>query len=61
MEEMHTAEEIAKMLRVSPKTVYRLIERGEIVAHKIGGQFRVSDSDLQDFLIKSRIPTKDVE
>jgi len=42
--------EIAERLRVSTKTVRRWIERGELRAHRLGRQLRVSDQDLSAFL-----------
>lgn len=48
-EEMLTVEEIAKELRVSPKTVRSWITSGELVALDIGREYRISRSNLEDF------------
>ena len=45
-----TIREVAEYLRVDPKTVRRLIEDGEMAAHKIGRQWRISESDLKKYL-----------
>ena len=45
-----TIKEVAEYLRVDPKTVRRLIEDGELAAHKIGRQWRISESDLKKYL-----------
>ncbi len=45
-----TIREVAEYLRVDPKTVRRLIEDGELAAHKIGRQWRISESDLKKYL-----------
>jgi excisionase family DNA binding protein len=41
---------IAEMLDVSVKTVRRWIDRGDLPAHKLGNQWRVSSLDLEVFL-----------
>lgn len=48
--EIYTTEEVAEYLRVSPKTVYRLIDSGRLPASKVGRQYRVSQSDIDVFL-----------
>jgi putative molybdopterin biosynthesis protein len=40
----------AEMLSVSRKTVYRLIERGELRAVHVGRAIRIDPSDLAQFL-----------
>jgi excisionase family DNA binding protein len=50
-EQMHTVKEVAKRLRVSHTTVIRLIETEEIKnVLRIGNQYRIPDSSLQDYL-----------
>jgi excisionase family DNA binding protein len=39
---------------VSPKTVRRHIDRGEIAVHHIGRLLRVSEEDLADFIARRR-------
>jgi putative molybdopterin biosynthesis protein len=46
--------ETAHMLRVSKATAYRLIERGELRAHRVGGQLRVDLDTLRDYLAKGQ-------
>jgi len=41
---------IAKQLDVSVQTTRRLIVRGNLRAHRIGRQWRVFESDLEDYL-----------
>jgi len=38
--------EAARRLRVSTKTVERLVRRGHLVATKVGGQVRIERADL---------------
>ena len=44
----------ARRLGVCEKTVRRLIERGELCAHKVGRQHRISEDDLARFLQECR-------
>jgi len=44
-----TIEEVAEMLRVSPRSVNRYIESGRLKASKIG-VWRIKQSDLDKFL-----------
>jgi len=41
-----TVREAANFLRISARTVYRLIESGQIGAVRIGKQWRIRTSDL---------------
>lgn len=50
MSEALTVEEVAKFLRVSRHTVYRLVERGEIPGRKIGRVWRFPRVALEQFL-----------
>jgi len=45
----YTPEQVAEMLQLSKNTVYELINRGEIVAKKIGKLYRVSAPSLSFF------------
>jgi len=47
---MLTIEDVAKILNVSPATVRRLIEDGELKAKKIRGQWRIKKEDLDAYL-----------
>jgi excisionase family DNA binding protein len=43
---VYTPEQAAEMLQLSKGTVYGLINRGEIVAKKIGKVYRIPESSL---------------
>lgn len=45
-----TVQEVAKILRLNPLTVYGYIRAGKIRAAKFGRSYRVSQEDLQDFI-----------
>lgn len=49
-----TIKEVAEMLGVSQRTVYRLMERKELVGYMIGGQWRISDLQVNAYLDKVR-------
>ena len=49
-DEYLTVPEIVAILRVSKMTVYRLINKGEIVGVQIGGTKRVSKSAMNAYL-----------
>ena len=44
--EAYTAEEVAKILRVSRQTVYTLIREGKIPHFKVGNKVRIKRADL---------------
>jgi len=52
--EFYTVKELAELLRVTPMTIYRLISRGEIPVHNIGGSKRLSRPDVEAYLRRVR-------
>lgn len=44
--------QLAKRLFVCERTTRRIIENGELKAHRIGRQWRVFEADLQDYLAR---------
>ncbi len=58
-EQIYTAEEVARMLRVNIRTVHRLIKRGELEAFTIGGVYRIYQSALDDYIARRLMPRKD--
>lgn len=49
IDKLFTIEEVAKILRVSTRSVTRYIETGKLKASKIGF-WRISQADLKEFL-----------
>jgi len=47
--------EAAARLAVSPKTVRRLVDRGELDATKVGGQLRVFEDSIADLIERNRV------
>lgn len=50
-------QEVAETMKVSKRTVRRLIKRGAIAAYKVGerGQFRVKEEELERYLEAQRV------
>ena len=49
-EEILDVKEVAKILKVSTRTVIRLAERDELVSFKIGDLWRFRRSDVDDYI-----------
>jgi len=45
-----TLEEIAEILHVSKRTLHRLIKKKKLPAFKLGGQWRISEATLRQWL-----------
>jgi excisionase family DNA binding protein len=49
-EKVYTVKEVASQLRIDTKTVRKWIRSGELTAIDIGGEYRVRQSALDDFI-----------
>ncbi len=49
-EEILEVKDVAKILKVSTRTVIRLAERDELVAFKVGDLWRFRRSDVEDYI-----------
>lgn len=56
--EAYTAEEVAKILRVSRQTVYTLIREGKIPHFKVGNKVRIKRADLNKITNTETQPEK---
>jgi excisionase family DNA binding protein len=54
-----TVPEVAERLRVSPRSVYRLIERNDLHAVRVGRLFRIPVESLQQYLRGDQRPVSD--
>ena len=45
-----TVAEVADVMRVSNMTVYRLIKSGDLAALRVGKNYRIRESDVDDYL-----------
>ncbi len=52
--EFYTINEVAKLLKVSEKTVRNFLSRKELAASKVGNQWRIIDVDLRAFVDSKR-------
>ena len=49
--EFYTVKELAELLAVNPMTVYRMVDRGELPVHIIGGRTkRFRREDIEKYL-----------
>jgi excisionase family DNA binding protein len=58
MAELMTVEELAAYLRVTKKTVYRLLKRGKIPSTKVGRQWRFDKASIDEWLRQKPEETK---
>jgi len=52
---------VAEYLGVNTRTVYRLIDEGELPAYKFGRVIRLKESDVVNFIERSRIAPGSLE
>lgn len=53
--------EAARLLGITPRTLYRLIDEGQITAYKFGRVIRLKQSDVESFIESSRIAPGSLE
>ena len=58
-EVMYTIREVATYLKVSERTVQRIIGRGDLRAYTVGGQRRIPPTALQRYLDSSVLDNLD--
>jgi excisionase family DNA binding protein len=58
MEELMNVDEVAKILKVHSMTVRRMIYKGELEAHKVGANVRISKENLNKYLNNSKIQSE---
>lgn len=46
-ETLLTVEEVAKILRLHPKTIYRLVEKGKLACIRVGRNIRFSSNVVE--------------
>lgn len=52
-ESMLTIKEVAQYLHVVPLTIYRMIDRGDLPAAKVGKVWRIRQQDVEAYLDRS--------
>ena len=51
---LYTPEEISQKLKITKNTVYEMIKRGDLEAHRLGKHLRISQSQFESYLLKSK-------
>jgi len=59
MEKMLSIEDVADVLGLEYKTVYRLVKSGEIPAARIGRVFRMTRADLEAYLERQKLKVQE--
>ena len=50
-----TVQDVAEYLNVDPKTVYRMVKRGDLPGFKVGGSWRFQKEDLDAWIAKQKV------
>ncbi|MDH5364769.1 MAG: response regulator [Dehalococcoidia bacterium] len=58
MAELMTVEEVARYLRVTERTIYRLLKQGEIQATKVGRQWRFDKASINEWIHQKPMKTE---
>ena len=53
-ENLMTVKEVAALLRVSPQTLYKMLEQGSIPAVKVGSQWRFDRDEIREWITRGR-------
>ena len=53
-EQLYTPQEVADYLKVDVRTVYRWLRDGELNSLRFRREYRISETDLRDFLERHR-------
>ena len=51
---LYTPDEIAQKLKITKSTVYEMIKRGDLDAHRMGKHLRISKTQFEIYLLKSK-------
>lgn len=49
-----TVQDVAEYLNIDPKTVYRMVKRGDLPGFKVGGSWRFQKEDLDAWIAKQK-------
>lgn len=58
-ERLFTVAEVAEIMRVSNMTIYRLIKSGQLQALKVGKNYRIRASDVEQYLSERAVVGRD--
>lgn len=54
MDQAFTVKEVALLLQVDEKTVYRLTQKGELPGFKVAGSWRFKRTDMDDWVERQK-------
>ena len=54
-DQLHTVGEVARVMRVSNMTVYRMIKAGDLAAIRVGKNYRIPESDVRRYLVERSV------
>lgn len=57
MDQALTVKDVAQLLQVDEKTVYRLVRKGELPGFKVAGAWRFTPVDLQQWIERQKSAT----
>jgi excisionase family DNA binding protein len=57
-EKNYTVNEVAAILRVTPRTIRRMIVKGEIKAFTVRGVYRIRESALEEYMDRPPLPLR---
>jgi excisionase family DNA binding protein len=56
-----STQEAARRLGITPRTLYRFVDEGSLAAYKMGRVFRLKQSDVDEFIERSRVEPGSLE
>jgi len=56
-----STKEAARRLGITPRTLYRLIDEGQLPAYKFGRVIRLQQAEVDDFIAEARIQPGELE
>lgn len=56
-----STKEAARRLGITPRTLYRLIDEGQLPAYKFGRVIRLQQAEVDDFIAQARIQPGELE
>lgn len=56
-----STKEAARKLGITSRTLYRLIDSGQVPAYKFGRVIRLQDAEVDAFIVRSRITPGELE
>ncbi|MDO8432675.1 MAG: helix-turn-helix domain-containing protein [Candidatus Binatus sp.] len=57
--EFYTVAQLSGLLQINERTLYRIIKTGQLRYHQIGRMMRFRSDDIEEFLRRRRVPSRD--